>query len=136
MCGCSKEERDYSVQIVLPPSYQGLFRIQFSKDGEKQVWSNKTLVYTIPKSGVLVTRGENPFLKWGAGLTVVYDNGDEIPAAFRQENPPKDAVLFRTVGGTNDGKEWWAVIGTQEEKEKATLKLNDYQNELYRSGKN
>jgi len=81
-------------------------------------------LFKIPPSGVLVTQGENPFLKWGDGL-VVYKDGTEVTCAFRLQNPPKEAVLFRSVGGTNDGREYWAVVGNDEDAKRASLDLGD-----------
>jgi hypothetical protein len=127
LMACNPDTRHYSVRVVVPAGYHGLVRIRFNASGEPRDWDGKTLVLRIPASGILITQAENPFLKWGQGLDVLDTAGKKIPCSFRLKEPATDAILFRSVGGTNDGKEYWAVIGTQQEAIEASISLDDYE---------
>ncbi len=70
---------------------------------------------------MLVTRGENPFLEWRSDLQVVTTTGDSI--SWEPVIGEDDEVRFRTVGGTNDGTEFWAVVGTLEDLKEARREL-------------
>jgi hypothetical protein len=125
--GCSRDSRDYAVKILVPTGYRGLLRIRFGSSGEPRRWEGGTLLLRIPDTGVLAVQGENPFLKWGHGLAVVDGAGSEIQCAFRAARVEADAVMFRGVGGTNDGKEYWAVIGTEKQAADAAVALGDHE---------
>jgi hypothetical protein len=70
LVGCSNSERSYTVKVIVPDNYRGLVKIKFDPQGEKEIWENSVLVFRIPKSGVLITQGQNPYLKWGPGITI------------------------------------------------------------------
>jgi hypothetical protein len=128
--GCGKVERDFAVRVVVPSEYSGLIRIIFTDGKDSAPARNKEQVFRIPESGMLRVGGSNPFLKLGT-IEAEDANGRSIPNAgqiFAQdENPAPDEKLFRIVGGTNDGSEFWAVIGTETDERKARMMLYDHE---------
>src|SRR5205814_1334691 len=52
---CTRQDRSYSVKIIIPNGYRGLLKIRFDPTGEKRVWQNTVLLFKIPPSGVLAT---------------------------------------------------------------------------------
>lgn len=130
MVGCGKVERDFGVKVVVPSDYSGLIRIIFTDGKESAPVRNEKQVFRIQESGTLRVGGSNPFLKLGT-VEAEDAHGRPIPNAaqiFAQdENPAPDEKLFRIVGGTNDGSEFWAVVGTETDERQARMLLHDHE---------
>lgn len=128
MTGCERVERDFGVKIVVPTNYTGVIRIAFHEKGNPVTKKDGKQVFRIGPNGTLEVAGVNPFLKLGI-IEVEDTSGTEIKNAAQilardREVKPSDR-LFRLVGGTNDGSEFWAVIGTENDERSARLSLHD-----------
>ena len=127
---CGKVERDFGVKIIVPSDYSGLIRIIFTNGEDRAPVRNKEQVFRIPESGTLRLGGSNPFLKLGT-IEAEDVHGRPIPNAaqiFAQdENPDPAEKLFRIVGGTNDGSEFWAIVGTEADERQARMLLHDHE---------
>lgn len=105
-----------------------MVKIIFTDREETQPIKNGEQVFRLNKSGTFITGGRNPFLRLGI-ITAQYADGTLIQSSgqiFAEGGSPGPFdKLFRIVGGTNDGSEFWAVVGTYAEEEKARLTLHD-----------
>lgn len=130
--GCSAPERSYGVRIIVPEGFRGTIRIVFDDSGAAPIWEEGQLVFRVPESGIVRTTGANPFLKFG-DIEVVTEGGDTIVVAdFDPDRDAPDEVLFRFVGGTADGRQFWAVVGTEDEAGEARLALGEVESDLQR----
>ena len=74
LSGCSSDELDRPIKIVLPNDYQGEFRIVKDQNGTPYTLTPSYYVFTVPKSGELDTPNIEPFFKWNQ-LRVEYADG-------------------------------------------------------------
>jgi hypothetical protein len=91
----------YTVHIVVPDDYRGVFQI--SEDANKGVLptckNNGVVQYIIPEDGCLITADNTPFLTWHRDLAS-YKSGKPLKTITNEGNSKQDIVL-RSLGGVS-----------------------------------
>lgn len=75
----SNLQRRYDVEFVVPDGFHGIFVIKEDrKNGIPPEWTDNSVRYIIPKSGVLITTDTSPLDVWHSE-SAKYSSGRQIP---------------------------------------------------------